>query len=98
MSFPRILTAVLCGGFLLLGTAQAQQPGRELRNCKLRLAWWSAPENPPELALQKDKDRTPFSARPLAIAPPWRASDICPSTIDFPSISPGASASSFSVR
>jgi hypothetical protein len=68
MSFPRILTAVLCGGFLLLGTAQAQQPGRELRNCKLRLAWWSAPENPPELALQKDKDRTPFSPDILALS------------------------------
>jgi hypothetical protein len=68
MSFPRFLTAALCGGFLLLGSAQAQQPERELRTCKLRLAWWSAPENPPELALQKDKDRTPFSPDILALS------------------------------
>jgi hypothetical protein len=68
MSFPRILTAVLCGGILLLGSAQAQQPARELRTCKLRLAWWSAPENPPELALLKDKDRTPFSPDILALS------------------------------
>jgi hypothetical protein len=68
MSFPRILTAVLCGGFLLLGTAQAQQTERELRTCKLRLAWWNAPENPPELALQKDKERTPFSPDTLALS------------------------------
>jgi hypothetical protein len=68
MSFPRILTAVLCGGFLLLGTAQAQQPARELRTCKLRLAWWTAPENPPELALQNDKSRAPFSPDTLALS------------------------------
>ncbi len=68
MSFPRLLTAVLCGGLLLLGSAQAQQPGRELRTCKLRLAWWSAPENPPELALQKDKERTPISPDILALS------------------------------
>ena len=68
MSFPRFLSAVLCGGFLLLGSAQAQQPGRELRTCKLRLAWWNAPENPPELALQKDKDRTPFSPDIMALS------------------------------
>jgi hypothetical protein len=60
MSLPRILTAVLCGGFLLLGTAQAQQPGRELRTCKFRFAWWSAPENLPELALQADKEKVSF--------------------------------------
>lgn len=68
MSFPRLLTAVLCGGFLMLGSAQAQQPARELRTCKLRLAWWSAPENPPELALQNDKDRTPFSPDTMALS------------------------------
>ncbi len=68
MPFHRLLTAVLCGGFLLLGSAQAQQPGKELRTCKLRLAWWTAPENPPELALQKDKDRTPFSPDILALS------------------------------
>jgi hypothetical protein len=68
MSFPRILTAVLCGGFLLLGAAQAQQPGRELRTCKLRFAWWSAPENLPELALQADKDRVPFSPDTMALS------------------------------
>jgi hypothetical protein len=68
MSFPRILTAVLCGGFLLLGTAQAQQPARELRTCKLRLAWWEAPENPPELALQQDKDRMPFSPDVMSLS------------------------------
>lgn len=68
MPFPRLLTAVLCGGFLLLGSAQAQQPGKELRTCKLRLAWWTAPENPPELALQNDKDRTPFSPDILALS------------------------------
>ncbi len=61
MSLPRLLTAVLCGGFLVLGSVHAQQPARELRTCKLRLAWWEAPENPPELALQQDKDRVPFS-------------------------------------
>jgi hypothetical protein len=68
MSFPRLLTAVLCGGFLLLGSAQAQQPGKELRTCKLRLAWWEAPENPPELALQQDKDRMPFSPDVMALS------------------------------
>jgi hypothetical protein len=68
MSFPRLLTAVLCGGYLLLGSAQAQQPARELRTCQLRLAWWKAPENPPELALQNDKDRTPFSPDVLALS------------------------------
>jgi hypothetical protein len=66
MSFPRLLSAVLCGGFLLLGSAQAQQP--EVRTCKLRLAWWNAPENLPELALQKDKDRTPFSPDIMALS------------------------------
>lgn len=68
MSFSRFLTAVLCGGFLMLGSAQAQQPVKELRTCKLRLAWWSAPENPPELALQNDKHRTPFSPDILALS------------------------------
>jgi hypothetical protein len=68
MSFPRLLTAVLCGGYLLLGSAQAQQPARELRTCQLRLAWWKAPENPPELALQSDKERTPFSPDVLALS------------------------------
>lgn len=68
MSFSRTLTAVLCGGFLMLGTVQAQQTARELRNCQLRLAWWSAPENPPELALQNDKERTPFSPDVLALS------------------------------
>ena len=68
MSLPRILTAVLCGGFLMLGSAQAQQPARELRDCKLRLAWWEAPENPPELALQQDKDRMPFSPDVMSLS------------------------------
>jgi hypothetical protein len=68
MSFPRILTAVLCGGYLILGTVQAQQPARELRTCKLRLAWWSSPENAPELALQKDKERMPFSPDTMALS------------------------------
>lgn len=68
MSFPRLLTAVLCGGYFLLGSVQAQQPGRELRTCNLRLAWWTAPENPPELALQKDKDRTPFAPDIMALS------------------------------
>ena len=68
MSFPRLLAAALCGGFLLLGSAQAQPSGKEVRTCKLRLAWWSAPENPPELALQKDKERTPFSPDILALS------------------------------
>jgi len=60
MSFPRLLTAVLCGGFLLLGSAQAQQPARELRTCKFRFAWWNAPEILPELALQADKEKVSF--------------------------------------
>lgn len=68
MSFLRLLTAVLCGGFLLLGSAQAQTAAREIRTCKLRLAWWSAPENPPELALQRDKERTPFSPDVMALS------------------------------
>ena len=68
MSFPRFLTAVLCGGFLLLGSAQAQQPGREVRTCKLRFGWWTALENPPELALQSDKDRIPVSPDVLALS------------------------------
>ena len=86
MSFPRLLTAALCGGFLLLGSAQAQTPPKEkspaaeksatkgrpaapeLRTCKLRLAWWSAPEDPPVLALQMDKNRTPFSPDIMALS------------------------------
>ena len=86
MSFPRLLTAALCGGFLMLGSAQAQTPPKEkspaaekstskgspaapeLRTCKLRLAWWSAPENPPELALQMDKNRTSFSPDIMALS------------------------------
>jgi hypothetical protein len=68
MSFLRILTAVLCGGYLMLGSAQAQQPARELRTCKFRFAWWTAPENLPELALQADKDRVPFSPDTMALS------------------------------
>ncbi len=86
MPFSRHLSALLCGGFLLLGSAQAQTPQKEkspaaeksatkgrplapeLRACKLRLAWWSAPENPPELALQMDKNRTPFSPDFMALS------------------------------
>jgi hypothetical protein len=68
MSFLRILTAVLCGGYLMLGSAQAQQPARELRTCKLRFAWWATPENPPELALQADKDRVSFSPDTMALS------------------------------
>ncbi len=68
MSFPRLLTAVLCGSFLVLGSAQAQQARPELRTCKLRLAWWNAPETPPELALQKDKERMPFSPDIMALS------------------------------
>jgi hypothetical protein len=86
MPFPRHLSALFCGGFLLLGSAQAQTPPKEkppaaeksatkgrslapeLRACKLRLAWWSAPENPPELALQMDKNRTPFSPDIMALS------------------------------
>jgi hypothetical protein len=68
MPFLRLIAAVLGGGLLLLGSAQAQQPGRELRTCTLRLAWWSAPENPPELALQSDKERTPFSPDIMALS------------------------------
>ena len=68
MSFIRILTAVLCGGFLMLGSAQAQQPAKELRTCKFRFAWWTAPENLPELALQADKDRIPFSPDVMALS------------------------------
>ena len=68
MTFSRFLSAALCGTFLLLGSAQAQQTEREFRTCKLRLAWWNAPENAPELALQKDKDRTPFAPDILALS------------------------------
>jgi hypothetical protein len=68
MSLPRILTAVLCGGFLMLGSAKAQQPGKDLRTCKFRFAWWAAPENPPELALQADKDRIPLSPDVLSLS------------------------------
>ena len=68
MSFSRILTAVLCGGFLMLGSAQAQQPGKEIRICKFRFAWWSAPESLPELALQADKERVPFSPDVMALS------------------------------
>jgi hypothetical protein len=68
MSFPRLLAAALCGGFLLLGSAQAQQPARELRTCKLRLAWWNEPENLPELALQTDKERKPVSPASRALS------------------------------
>jgi hypothetical protein len=68
MPFLRLLSAVLCGGFLLLGSAQAQQSNVEMRTCKFRFAWWSAPENPPELALQADKERVPFSPDIMALS------------------------------
>jgi hypothetical protein len=68
MSFARLLSAALCGGFLLLGSAQAQTAAREIRTCKLRLAWWSAPENLPELALQGEREKTPVSPDIMALS------------------------------
>lgn len=41
--------------------AQGRPVAKPLRNCKLRLAWWSAPEEFPELALQTGKERVPVS-------------------------------------
>ena len=48
--------------------AKGRSLAPELRACKLRLAWWSAPVNPPELALQMDKNRTPFSPDIMALS------------------------------
>jgi hypothetical protein len=48
--------------------AQGRSLAPEIRTCKLRLAWWSAPENPPELALQMDKNRASFSPDIMALS------------------------------
>lgn len=40
---------------------QGRAAAKPLRTCKLRLAWWSAPGEFPELALQTGKERVPVS-------------------------------------
>lgn len=37
--------------------AQGRAAAKPQHICKLRLAWWEAPEEPPELAIQQNKDR-----------------------------------------
>lgn len=64
----RFLAAALCAALLSLTPASGQQKSPEIRTCKLRLAWWSPPENPPELALQMDKARTSFSPDIMALS------------------------------
>jgi hypothetical protein len=49
-----------------------QAPGRPAAkpqsSCKLRLAWWSAPEEFPELALTMGKDRVPVSPNVMSLS------------------------------
>jgi hypothetical protein len=48
--------------------AQGRAAAKPLASCKLRLAWWSAPEEFPELALQMGKDRVPVSPDVMSLS------------------------------
>lgn len=47
---------------------QGRAAAKPLRTCKLRLAWWSAPEEFPELALQTGKERLPVSPDVMSLS------------------------------
>ncbi len=67
--FRLIAAALVCGASLLAPDAWGQNgapvPGRK---ATLRIAWWNAPDDPPELALLQDKDRVPFSPEVMALS------------------------------
>lgn len=48
--------------------SQSRTPAKPQHVCKLRFSWWNAPEELPELALQQDKDRIPFSPDVMALS------------------------------
>ncbi len=48
--------------------AQGRAAAKPLRDCKLRLAWWSEPEEYPELALQMGKERIPVHPDVLSLS------------------------------
>lgn len=50
--------------------SRINKDGKEIRVCNLRLCWWAQPENPPELALQFEKSRQPFSPDTLGFSNP----------------------------
>jgi hypothetical protein len=48
--------------------AQGRTAAKPQASCKLRLAWWSAPEEFPELAMMMDKDRVPVSPDVMSLS------------------------------
>ncbi len=66
---PILAAALFCGVSCLPSDAPAQQPPAVPgRKATLRIAWWRAPENPPELVLMQDKDRVSFSPDVMALS------------------------------
>lgn len=49
-------------------TAQGRPAAKPQTSCKLRLAWWSAPEELPELALQMGKERVPVTPDVMSLS------------------------------
>ncbi len=49
-------------------SAQGRATSKPQHTWKLRFSWWNAPEEPPELALQQDKDRIPFSPDAMSLS------------------------------
>lgn len=47
--------------------AQGRPTAKPQHICKLRLAWWEAPEEPPELAIQQNKDRIPVTPEAMTL-------------------------------
>lgn len=48
--------------------AQGRATAKPQHVCRLRFSWWNAPDELPELALQQDKDRIPFSPDVMALS------------------------------
>ena len=48
-------------------SAQGRPTAKPAHICKLRLAWWEAPEEPPELAIQQNKGRTLVTPEAMAL-------------------------------
>lgn len=47
--------------------AQGRPTAKPQHICKLRLAWWEAPEEPPELAILQNKDRVPVTPEAMTL-------------------------------